>query len=162
MGILKQISKPKFQTLKETQKTKLKHEISKTTKTKPKHTNQHTSPKKSWNTKPPRHWYLHNTHTNAELFRLERTAGGRSLKEQMDRILLREDTAMQNNMMIFNHLIACSCAVKHKIHLHCTNTDIQDSCTLPHVLWKREWGWDEPLVVRNSHVENSGEHVREE
>lgn len=33
MGILKQIPKPKFQTLKETQKTKVKHKISKTTKT---------------------------------------------------------------------------------------------------------------------------------
>lgn len=136
-------------------------------KAKPPKQNQNTPtttlpPKKPQNTKPPTHWYLYDTHTKAELFRLERTAGGRSLKEQMDRTLLKEGTVMQKSMIWFNHLIACSCAVKHKIHLHCTNMNIQDSCTLPQVLWKREWGWDEPLVVRNSHVGNSGEHVREE
>lgn len=62
MGILKQIPKPKFQTLKETQKTKVKHKISKTTKTKPKHTNQHTPPKTTWNIKLPTCGYLYNTH----------------------------------------------------------------------------------------------------
>lgn len=53
MGILKQIPKPKFQSLKETQKAKPKHKKSKTTETKPKHTNHHTSPKKTWQHKTP-------------------------------------------------------------------------------------------------------------
>lgn len=136
MGILKQIPKPQFQSLKETQKTKLKHRKNKTTKTKPKHVNHHASPKTYLKHKPPTHQYLYNTHTNTKLFRLERIAGGRRLKEQMDRILLREDIVMQKSMIWFNHLIACSCAVKHKIHLQCTNMDIHDSCTFTSIMEK--------------------------
>lgn len=107
--------------------------------------NQKKPQNKTQTTKPPTRWNQNNTRMESDSFRLERTAGGRSLKELMDRLLLKEGTVMQKSMIRFIHLIACGCAMKHKIHLLYTNTGIQDPWTLPQVLWKKGTGRDEPV-----------------
>lgn len=76
-----------------------------------------------------------------------------------------KSTVMQKSMMRSIQLLACCSAVKHNIHLHCTNTDIQDSCTLPQLLWKKGMGQDEPVQDTGCKKQLGGEwgeHVREE
>lgn len=117
MGILKYIPQTKFQYFFKKQNNK--KDPKQKTKQKPAHTqtqpNKNNQPTKTSNAQ---HTITRTPHTKSESFRMERTAGKRSLEEQMDRVLLKVRREMQKNMTRFIHLLACGCAERQKIHLH--------------------------------------------